>query len=253
MNIFQYLQTVRIWKKSFQFGAFLTLLIFIIGFNCVVSLAQTKICTEFSDSGYELAGKTNLFWKQRKLKIRFLNGEEYFQNKVQTISSEWSLYANIKFEFVKQEPSDARISFNSGGSWSYIGNSAEDVSKNKPTMNFGWFDKNTTEEESRRVILHEFGHLLGFIHEHQSPKSEINWNKDAVYKYYDDKFGWSRRLTYENILKKYSKTETQFTTYDRLSIMHYSIPAELILSGKTVGWNTDLSENDKAFAKKIYR
>ena len=39
-------------------------------------------------------------------------------------------------------------------------------------MNLGWLDDtpvaNTTANE-RGVILHEFGHVLGLVHEHQSP------------------------------------------------------------------------------------
>ena len=31
--------------------------------------------------------------------------------------------------------------------------------ESEPTMNFGWFDQNTSEGEFRRVILYEFGHV----------------------------------------------------------------------------------------------
>ena len=30
------------------------------------------------------------------------------------------------------------------------------------------------------MILHEFGHALGLIHEHQNPIQAIDWNKPAV-------------------------------------------------------------------------
>jgi hypothetical protein len=42
------------------------------------------------------------------------------------------------------------------------------------------------------VILHEFGHALGFKHMHQMPGAEfITWDKEKVYKYYEDK-NWPR-------------------------------------------------------------
>jgi hypothetical protein len=41
------------------------------------------------------------------------------------------------------------------------------------TMNLGFFDKAT--------VLHEFGHAIGLIHEHQSPfKGGFEWDKDEV-------------------------------------------------------------------------
>ncbi len=30
------------------------------------------------------------------------------------------------------------------------------------------------------MVLHEFGHTLGLIHEHQNPNRPINWNRAAV-------------------------------------------------------------------------
>ena len=48
-------------------------------------------------------------------------------------------------------------------------------------MNYGWFDSETTDDEYRRVVLHEFGHALGLAHEHQSPGVAIPWNEQKVY------------------------------------------------------------------------
>ncbi len=43
-------------------------------------------------------------------------------------------------------------------------------------MNLGFVDRST--------VLHEFGHSLGLIHEHQSPfKGGFEWNKDEVRSY----------------------------------------------------------------------
>ncbi len=46
----------------------------------------------------------------------------------------------------------------------------------------GWLEPDTPNDEYRRVVLHEFGHALGGIHEHQSPASGvIPWDKPKVY------------------------------------------------------------------------
>ena len=49
-------------------------------------------------------------------------------------------------------------------------------------MNFGWLTLNTDEREFRRAVLHEFGHVLGLVHEYQNPNADIPWNKAAVIK-----------------------------------------------------------------------
>ncbi|WP_218780913.1 hypothetical protein [Paenibacillus amylolyticus] len=42
-------------------------------------------------------------------------------------------------------------------------------------MNFGWFDQDTEESEFERTVMHEFGHALGCIHEHQTCPSTLGW------------------------------------------------------------------------------
>ena len=49
-------------------------------------------------------------------------------------------------------------------------------------MHFGSFTSATSETEYRRMILHEFGHALGFIHENQSPNANIACNDPKLEK-----------------------------------------------------------------------
>ena len=66
--------------------------------------------------------------------------------------------------------------YHPGGSWSYIGTDAATIPKESFTMNLGFVDRPT--------ILHEFGHSIGLIHEHQSPFSGgFEWNKEEVHTY----------------------------------------------------------------------
>ena len=59
------------------------------------------------------------------------------------------------------------------GSWSYLGTDAARVPKECFTMNLGFVDRPT--------VLHEFGHSLGLIHEHQSPfPGGFEWNRENV-------------------------------------------------------------------------
>jgi serralysin len=56
-----------------------------------------------------------------------------------------------------------------------------------------------------------------------------------------------------NIFQKFNKPQTQFSDFDPQSIMLYAIPAELLTDpSKAVGWNTKLSDTDKAFIGTVY-
>jgi hypothetical protein len=90
--------------------------------------------------------------------------------------------ANLTFDFRgNTNQTDIRISFKFSGSWSILGRYCRRVTDtSRPTMNYGWLKPASSEDELRRVVLHEFGHALEFIHEHQNPLNSIKWNRDAV-------------------------------------------------------------------------
>ena len=120
-------------------------------------------------------------------------------------------------------------------------------------MNFGWIDANSSDTELRSVVLHEFGHALGLIHEHQNPKGGIKWNRDAVIA---DLSGppnnWDLATIENNMFKKYSPGEVSGTDVDAKSIMMYPIPASWTLDGFSAGFNSGLSEKDKTFIRFAY-
>jgi hypothetical protein len=94
------------------------------------------------------------------------------QNKVKTVVQEWEKYANVNLTFVPTGNATIRITFDpKSGSWSYVGKEIDLIDANHPTMNLGWIGGHSTTitAAERGVILHEFGHTLGLMHEHQSP------------------------------------------------------------------------------------
>ena len=189
----------------------------------------------------------------RTLRVRFLGGDPEVQRRLQPFVHQWSDFANIKFVFGADPDAEIRVAFADDGSWSCIGTDALTVPASQPTMNYGWLTPGTDDAEYSRVVIHEFGHALGCIHEHSSPAAGIPWDKEAVYRYYQGPpNNWSRADVDFNLFQRYSQNITQFTEFDRESIMLYPIPNDLTIGDFEVGWNTVLSPRDKEFIGTIY-
>ncbi len=197
-------------------------------------------------------------WKPgRTLGIRFLDGSKTQRAKTEHFAEMWLEYANVEMKFSAGPKAEVRISFQADpGSWSAVGTDSllqEAFPVQEPTMNFGWLRDDTEDEEYRRVVVHEFGHALAAIHEHQNPRGGIKWNVKAVYKYFSGPpNNWSKEEIDFNILQKYSLDQLNATEFDRESIMLYSFPPELIKGGKGTPSNTDLSQGDKKFIGQMY-
>ena len=203
---------------------------------------------------FRMAVETAKEWPPgRTLRARFVDGEEVMRSKVADHARKWSEHANITFEFGNDPEAEIRISFRQPGSWSLLGTDALGVDADEPTMNFGWLHPGSLDEDYARVVLHEFGHSLGCIHEHQNPEAAIPWDRDAVYAYYAGAPNfWSRADVDQNLFEPYSRDRTQFSRFDPASIMLYPIPEQHTLGDYAVGLNDDLSETDRTFINTIY-
>lgn len=152
---------------------------------------------------------------------------------------------NLQFKFVENN-GDVRISFDPDkGAYSLLGTDCLS-SKDETTMNLGWLDSGT--------IIHEFGHVLGMIHEHQNPVGveSIDWDKEEVYKWANETQGWSEDITYHNILQKYDHNQLNASNFDPNSIMLYFFPQELTNNHKGTNNNKILSKKDVEYITKIY-
>lgn len=208
-----------------------------------------------SDSLEKAAVVPSRLWPVgQKLRVRFLGGDAYVQGKVMQFAKMWETYANVQFEQVTKGVAEIRIAFDEDdGSWSYIGKESMYIPQDSSSMNFGWFNSKTSDSEFRRTTLHEFGHALGMIHEHQQPFASIPWDTAAVYAYYmRPPNSWTKDDINQNIFERYSSTQTQFCNFDPLSIMEYPISNALTVGNFSVGINTNLSNEDKRFMGKMY-
>ncbi len=217
------------------------------------------------------AAMADVRWKNgTTLKVGFLNRlDSYGQSlrqKVGEIAPTWSQHANIKFDFREGADADILINFSIdlapfGTYSSELGSNAVRLTNQKqPSMHlvFNPDDANNTDDEFRRVILHEFGHALGLIHEHARPDSKLIWDEKAVRRFYaaqsGDALDWD--FLKRNVIDFYSEKLVDQTAFDPLSIMMYRFPKGLAtFADKTpfsTDWNRELSPLDQTFIASMY-
>ena len=180
------------------------------------------------------------------LHIRFLNGSAQQKQIVKQFAPQWTQHANLTFVFDDAPAAQIRIAFNDDGAWSYIGTDALGIASNQPTMNLGWQDEG--------VVLHEFGHMIGMIHEHQNPNgNSIVWNEPVVIQTLSGPpNNWDLATIQHNMFEKYNQSQINGSQFDSKSVMLYSFPASWTLNGFHSEPNEVLSQVDMAFSGKIY-
>ncbi len=198
--------------------------------------------------------KGKVWPKGSMLSIAFLDGSKALQERVIDAARHWLLFARqLQLAFgAKPDRAVLRITFDAPGASSVVGTDAKEVPQERPTMKLGLLGDDSSDEEVRRVTLHEFGHALGCIHEHQNPAGGIPWNKKAVYAYYARTQGWTKAKVDTNLFKPYDANLTVHTAVDLKSIMMYPIAPELTDGKFTTQFNTELSESDKTFIARHY-
>lgn len=156
-------------------------------------------------------------------------------------------FVNLSYVYTSEETNaHIRIGFDmNSGSWSCLGTDCLTVPIGEATMNYGWFDVAT--------VIHEFGHSLGLIHEHQNMRGKlIDWNKPKVYAWAAATQGWDEATTDENILNKYSIDQTNGSEFDPESIMLYFFPASLTNNNVGTHENMRLSKYDAMYISSVY-
>ncbi len=106
----------------------------------------------------------------------------------------------------------------------------------------------------RAAILHEFGHVLGFLDEIQNPNGQIPWRPEVkaapsdytyIERVTDCRAPLNQPITHQEQLENYR-------AFDPKSIMMAQIPPQYLTEKVSLGGSTDLSASDEAFAMKLY-
>ncbi len=207
--------------------------------------------------GFSMAADTNWLWPNGStITVGFLDGDPAVQRKVAAYASQWTEYANLKFSFVYNSAAarnaDIRVTFaNKDGYHSALGRQSLG-GKPGPSLalqNAGGIP----EGELKRHSLHEFGHAIGLVHEHQNPAFKITWIPENVYNYFaGPPNNWPRTQVDYNIFRQLDAASTNYTQFDSRSIMCYFIEPDWNREKYKVSANSELSVTDRSQIGVIY-
>lgn len=193
----------------------------------------------------------DLRWKPgTTLRVAYRGGSQEDRDEFTRALNEWSTIANLKFVVTDQDPAEIRVQIDdSGGSWSFLGKEALDpsIGPNDQTVNLGW-------RNDYPRSLHEAGHILGYIHEHQIPGNPFQWNMAAL----RQSFGtppnsWSDQEIMDQIVTPSNMRLANGSKFDPLSVMCYEFgPQDLNNPSAATIRNEKLSANDIALTKQWY-
>lgn len=190
------------------------------------------------------------------LRVRFLQGVPELQARVLKAARAW-LVKGVRLDIVSAERGESaqvRVAFDEkDGSWSAVGNDSLTYHPSQPTMNLGWARLDTDEKDFKSVVIHEFGHALGLLHEHNHPEARIRWNKPAVEADLSGEPNWWDQETIEsNVYEAYNRSEVITTDFDAASVMIYPIPASWTLDGRSFAPSWKLSAGDADTIRQLY-
>jgi hypothetical protein len=220
------------------------------------------------------AAIADVLWPDRVVKVGFINlpndWGNFLREQVKAIAPTWSQYANVEFDFVDGWTPDITINFNPdpaqkwvyGTYFSYLGTDSRNFSRSgRPSMCLIFNPaRGNDQPEFQRVILHEFGHALGLIHEHMRPDRPIRWDLDAVWREYSRIWpDWNTIV--QQVVREYGSMAGERpvidkTEFDPQSIMMYPFKQGLAYYADGTpfvsDWNRQLTQNDIDLISRSY-
>jgi hypothetical protein len=209
----------------------------------------------FAPKKEHIALMTSRYWGASgvNLTVSFLdNPVSALRTRIIGHMNAWARDSNVVFSET-QGQSHVRIARNAGdGYWSYIGTDINLIALDQPTMNLDSFTMDTPDSEFFRVVRHETGHTLGFVHEHMRRALVEKIDVKKAIAYYKETQGWSEAEVRAQVLTPIEETQLRATVPDPDSIMCYQVPAEITIDNETIVGGTDIDALDYSLCSTLY-
>ena len=210
----------------------------------------------FAPTKERIAAATTKYWHSGgvMLTVGFLdNPPADLRTRILKHMNAWDKTAKVKFTQTKTDP-QVRIARVAGdGYWSYVGTDILGIKTDEPTMNLYSFSMQTPESEYKRVVRHETGHTMGFVHEHMRKVLVAKIDPEKAYAYFLANDGWSKEVVDQQVLTPIEESSLTGTNPpDPNSIMCYQLPGSITKDSKPIIGGVDIDPTDYKFAATLY-
>ena len=203
-----------------------------------------------------VAAKDKLWPNGKQIRVHFMNGTEDQKDFVRGTAAQWQNFGNVSFTNANgTNDSDIRIRFvdtlQGRNGFSLIGTDALLAREQEETMTLRLPADRLNTESGRRTVLHEFGHAIGLLHEHQSPAANLCWDEEATIAELQPQ-GFSIDDIYAQFITPHSELDVNRTVFDPDSIMMFPLLDSFLTCRGGFSKTLELSALDKNFLGQIY-
>jgi hypothetical protein len=160
----------------------------------------------------------------------------------------WGSFCNFQFsQSTTPAAGQVRISrAPMSGYRSYVGTDILHIDSPEPTMWLEDFTMDTMDSEFYRVIRHETGHTMGFVHEHLRKEIVERVDPEPAFAWFLKQDGWDRKKTQQNVLTPLDPSLVSTSSLDPTSIMCYQLPSDIMKEGIGVPGGPNIDATDQA-------
>lgn len=172
--------------------------------------------------------------------MRFLEGDALLWQRVSNLVCGplgWNACSATQFCFCQlsgcgSERQPVRITFQPGSSWSHIGRYGETMIQTDASMNLA-VTMQDSEHGFRYLVLHEFGHALGLLHEQEHPQG-LPWDYAAFERWHLER-GYDVERARVFWFQRVDPSCVVAGPYNPFALMHYYAPPEWFRDGMARG------------------